>query len=51
MSDELMTKTIIRKLVEKFLEDLIKISAENDPKIKNKNLMDYYIGIEKITQK
>lgn len=48
MSDKLMTKTIIRKLVEKFIEDLKEICSGKDVGANNKKLTDYYIGLEKI---
>lgn len=47
-ADELMTKTIIRKLVEKILEDLIEICSGKNPEETNKKLTDYYIGLEQI---
>ena len=46
-----MTETIMFKIYEKVLEDLVRLTDKKNPKQTNKNLMDYYIGIEKITQK
>jgi len=47
VSDKSIIKTAIRKIFEKVEEDLRAIDIEDAPQ----KLMDYYIGIENITQK